>query len=244
MNPKLPVKKTLTSSWEYCKNNLKAIGLFSLVNFAFLILGFKIIGGFSSPIFLPWTVLYYIFGTYFFRFYFNRKPYIQISVLFNSLIPSTKILFISVLFLFVMMLLPFVPFFFGMPIENMESYLNFLQQYMQESSFIDLALNLLLVFVSPLILYRPFMAWISSVLGRSGAIKTAYYKTEGNYWEFVLISLVINAPYILGSQLTFFFNVDEALLTALASPLIIFFNVVICKVYEFFNNIEEKKSSL
>ena len=235
MNEKLPVIDILTQSWNIFSERLKIMLGFTFANFAFLFLGFCITSGFESPFFLLWAILYYLFWTFFFRFYFNRKPYFHTSSLFNSLIPSTKIVFISICFFLILAVLPFIPFFIGMSVSKMETYLDFLQNYMQETKTLDLGLNIILMFISPFIIYRPFMAWIASVLGRSGAIKTAYNKTKNNYWQFVFLSLVMSLPYMILSQIDFIYDINNCIIWLVSSPFIIYFNIVICKVYEYFN---------
>ena len=97
-----------------------------------------------------------------------------------------------------------------------------------------LGLMLLLLLVSPLILYRPFMAWISSVIGRSGLLKTAFAKTEGNYWRFVAMAAIFNAAFVVFEGLDEMFDLPAAAPMVIYAPLLVYFNAAIAKTYEFF----------
>ena len=97
-----------------------------------------------------------------------------------------------------------------------------------------LGLMLLLLLVSPLILYRPFMAWISSVIGRSGLLKTAFAKTEGNYWRFVAMAAIFNAAFVVFEGLDEMFDLPAAAPMVIYAPLLVYFNTAIAKTYEFF----------
>ena len=118
-----------------------------------------------------------------------------------------------------------------LPPEMIDGYTNFLREYMPE---LDLGLMLLLLLVSPLILYRPFMAWISSVIGRSGLLKTAFAKTEGNYWRFVAMAAVFNAVFVVFEGLDEMFDLPDAALMVVYAPLLVYFNAAIARTYEFF----------
>ena len=104
-----------------------------------------------------------------------------------------------------------------------------------------LLLMLLLLLVSPLILYRPFMAWISSLIGRSGLLKTAFAKTEGNYWRFVAMAAIFNVVFVVFEGLDEIFDLPDAILMLVYAPLLVYVNVATAKTYEFFflDNLED-----
>ena len=120
---------------------------------------------------------------------------------------------------------------FLLPVEMVDAYTNFLRKYLNE---LDWVMLLILLLISPLILYRPFMAWISSVIGRSGQLKTAFARTEGNYWRFVAMGIVFNAIFIVFEYLNRIIEVPQILMMLVYAPLLVYFNVVIAKAYEFF----------
>ena len=105
---KLPLLKILNVSLDYCLENFKAVAGFSAVNLLFLLVTLLLPGGYGNPLFLIWLVFYYVFWCFFFRFYFNRRPYLMFRKIFDSLVPSTKILFLTAVFGFGLSLLPLV----------------------------------------------------------------------------------------------------------------------------------------
>ena len=229
-NRKLPLLKILDASVDYCVENVKSVSAFVVVNLLFLLASLLLPGGYANPMFLVWLAVYYVFWCYFFRFYFNRKPYLMFKKICDSLVPSTKILFLTAVFALIFAAFPIVlPFL--LPVEMVDAYTNFLRKYLNE---LDWVMLLILLLISPLILYRPFMAWISSVIGRSGQLKTAFARTEGNYWRFVAMGIVFNVIFIVFEYLNRIIDVPQVLEMLVYAPLLVYFNVVIAKAYEFF----------
>lgn len=229
-NRKLPLLKILDASVDYCVENVKSVSAFVVVNLLFLLASLLLPGGYANPMFLVWLAVYYVFWCYFFRFYFNRKPYLMFKKICDSLVPSTKILFLTAVFALIFAAFPIVlPFL--LPVEMVDAYTNFLRKYLHQ---LDWVMLLILLLISPLILYRPFMAWISSVIGRSGQLKTAFARTEGNYWRFVAMGIVFNAIFIVFEYLNRIIEVPQILMMLVYAPLLVYFNVVIAKAYEFF----------
>lgn len=227
---KLPLLEILDASVDYCVENVKAVSAFVCTNLLFLLVSFLLPGGYAHPMFLVWLAVYYVFWCYFFRFYFNRKPYLMFKKICDSLVPSTKILFLTAVFALIFAAFPIVlPFL--LPVEMVDAYTNFLRKYLNE---LDWVIFLILLLISPLILYRPFMAWISSVIGRSGQLKTAFARTEGNYWRFVAMGIVFNAVFIVFEFVDRIVDVSEIWLVFFSAPLLVYFNIVVAKTYEFF----------
>lgn len=232
---KFPITDVFENSWIYCSENWRNMLVFTIVNWLLLVLGFKVMGGMGSILFIVWCILYYLFWCYFFRFYYNRKPYLLTHKIFDSLIPSTKILFITLALATLLAYLPFIPLFLGLPVDVMEEYATgFIQQYMDENKVYDLGMIVVLLLVSPLIFYRPLFAWISAVIGRSGSLRNAWRRTRGNYWAFVLVVLAFNAAAELIQKLDSFMGAEEWLSFSLGSPLVVFCNIYIAKSYDFF----------
>lgn len=231
---KFNVLDILASGYEYCARNFQPISLFMLGHMVFLFI-FEAIDKWRSPVFIPWVALYYVYNVFFYRFYFKKKPYFELKSTGKSLIPSTKIIFITVLLLFLLLVLPFmvIPFFTPDP-ELLDQYLNILDAGIDKSKTFDLLTNIIMIFISPFILYRPFLAWIASLLGRSPLLKTAFQKTRGNYWNFVCLSFIMNLPYMMFSQAEFYFDINNYLAWFLAAILITYFNVIMCKCYDLF----------
>lgn len=231
---KFPLTDTFVNSWDYCRNNWKSMAVFTLINWVFLVVGLKL-NGIGNLWFVLWCAVYYLFWCYFFRFYFDRKPYLLTGKIFDSLVPSTKILFFTLAFATILAFLPFVPLFLGLPVEVLDQYTNdFLEQYMDKSRIYDIGLAVVLLLVSPVIFYRPFFAWVSSVIGRSGSIQNAWRRSRGNYWRFVLVVLLFNLPAAAAEGLDSFLGLQSWLLLTVGAPLVVFCNVYIAKSYEFF----------
>lgn len=198
-----PVAETFLASWRYCRENRRHIAVFTLVNWLLLLLGFKFMGGTGNILFIFWCVLYYLFSCFFFRFYYNRRPYLLTHKIFDSLVPSTKILFLTLALATLLAYLPFAPLFLGFPAEMMEDYaVGFIQEYMDENKLYDMGLALVLLLVSPIIFFRPMMAWISSVIGRSGSLRNAWRRTKGNYLRFLAVVFLFNAAAYLVQEPT------------------------------------------
>ena len=228
---KLPVADILKSALRYCGDNLAVMSWFTFFNGVMTVAGYYI---WKTPFIWLLLAAMYVFWVYFFRFYFKRRPYFDVQSLLYSLVPSTKIVVLTTLLALLMAVLPFVPLFLGFSQEFKDEYTLFLQRFMMDSDWIDLGLTLIVVVSSPFLIIRPYLAWISALIGRSGTLRSAWNRTRGNYWEFLLLGVM------LGVMLTLFYHLGEAvpqLKTALQGAgviLAVFFNIILAKVYEFF----------
>ena len=156
---KLPLKNVLIDSWEYCVKNTKQTLLLAVVAYVVSALALFC---WKSFFIWPVLVLMYVLWGMFFRYYLKRKPYFDIKSLFYSLVPSTKIVMLSVAVLSVLLFLPIVPLFLNISSEFDIAYANFLQgNFENQDALLGLA-DVFFVFLSPIIAYRPFLAWISS----------------------------------------------------------------------------------
>ena len=99
---------------------------------------------------------------------------------------------------------------------------------------LDLGLMLLLLLVSPLILYRPFMAWISALLGRNRTLKFAWSRTRNNYLPLLIIALIMNLAGLLADEFGRFNEAADIFSLLLLSALMVYFNIVIAQIYTFF----------
>ncbi len=230
---KLPLALIMRESWQYCNHNVKAVSLFVVLNY---IVCAAVFYTWKTVWLWPVLILMYVLWSGFFRYYFGRRPYLQAGSLFSSLVPSTKIVVLTVVVVSVFLLLPFgILFIPYLPPRFMEAYTAFLQTNMQNGNEeLNAAANVVAVLFSPLIFYRPMLAWIATLLGRSGSLKFAWSKTRRNYWEFLLLAVVIDLSmtFIYKGVLLTGGNVCAALIPL--SVLIVYFNVVLAKLYEFF----------
>ena len=226
----------LLNSLSYIKQEWKVLGIFSAINYLIVV---SAIYSWSTLTFLFLMVSAYAFWSYFFRFYFDKKPYFLLKPILGSLVPSTKILLIVIVFGTVLNLLPYIPMitaFMGINGAWQESYQSFLLNYVQEGKMLDFVLTIIFTLVSPYILYRPFLAWISAVVGRSGSIKNAFAKSRGNYWQFVAIIAILNVAYIGLQELGDVLSLPMPVFMIVGSLLFMYSNIVFIKSYEFLFN--------
>lgn len=227
----LPVADILAESIRDLKKKPRTAAVFSILNYFIMLAG---IYTWSTWVFFLVLIIGYGFWSYFFRFYFNKKPYLQTKSMTSSLAPSVKILVIGFVVLTILIVLPFVPLFLGVLGPHADAYLAFLKKYMQDTPTLDMIMGVMMIFVSPFLFFRPFFAWIGSLLGRNGNIKFAMQKTQGNYWQFVMLVLILNIPFAMIEQLVRFGMFSQIIGWIFISPLIVYVNIVIARSYKFF----------
>ena len=230
----LSLKHLFIDSANYCVNKWHEMALFSIINVIFLIVGFKILNAWHDRMFLLWLVPYYVFWYYFFRFYFGRKPYMMTLKIFGTLLPSTRILLLTLLFMTLLIAVPLIIPFISGEADWVEIYLEHLQHFTESGQMMDAGMLLIFTLISPIIFYRPMMAWIGSVIGRSGKLSTAFARTKGNYWQFVILTIVFNLFFILFDAGDEYFALNGWVSIFAGSPLTIYINVVLAKAYEYF----------
>lgn len=229
--PVLKILKEALSCISY-----KQFALFVMVNFVYLFCFEFIKGGFSNPLSIMWLFAYYIFWCVFFRYYYNKTPYFYAPNIFGSLIPSTKMFFLVIIMSLLLGLLPFLPLLMGFD----DKYLMFFENYMyqlqnaQINTLNIFILSIILMLIFPVILCRPFLAFISSVQGFSGSLKKAWKKSTGNYWQFVLIVFLLNIPCLMIYELDKYLECSGFLNLMFYSVFFVYYNLVFAKIYDFF----------
>ena len=234
----IPIEKIFKASLAHLHTSQPVLRCFWLANFVILGAFALIPGGLSNPLSIVWLLCYYVYWCGFFRFYFKKKPYFLTIDIFGSIVPSTKIFFITVLAAFLLIILPYLPLFMGFN----EKYLLFFEKYMQalqnaEANIINqIILSAVLLIISPLIICRPYFAWISSLQGLNGSMRKAFHKTEGNYWRFVWIMIVLNLPSLAIYEMDKYLGCHGWLSVGFYSIFFIYLNLVFAKLYDFFYN--------
>lgn len=231
--PKFSISKLFVDTFDYCYKNVQPVFLFVLINAVFFAIGFKAFDGWHDGLFLIWLALYYVYWFVFFRFYFGRKPLMGTKKIFDTLLPTAKIFVLMLVVMTLLLVLPLVPLLFGYT-EWLERYLQGLQKYMEESETINFVTILIFTLIFPLIYYRPMLAWIGSVIGRSGVLSTAFARTKGCYIKFLLLTIVFNSAYLLVNYLDDRGNMDGWLNISLGSVLVVIGNIALARVYEYF----------
>lgn len=222
---KLPVAFILSDSFKYFNSKPLAMLVFSVLNYITVVIG---VYTWRTPGFFVLLIFAYALWCYFFRFYFDKKPYLQLKSMGSSLAPSTKILFLSFAVMTLLILLPFALPFLGLG--DTDYYLRFLN----DKQTLDAVMGVVSIFIAPFLFFRPFFAWIGSVLGRNGNLRFAMNRTKGNYWQIVSLLLILNIPFVIVEQVSQALDFPNYLLFLLLSPLIVYANLVIARSYEFF----------
>ena len=249
---KLDVERIFKESFAFCKENSKFFLRYTFINM-FLVLFFQFaLGGIANPFCLLWLIGYYVFWSIFFRDIFKQTPCYKKDCIFHSLVPSTKVLLITILVVTLLMFLPMLPmllvFVPNLPVETrdfVDGYLDFFKKYTEDSDVMDLLTSFIFILVAPFVFFRPFYAGISSVLGKSGSLTLAYRKTEHNYWRFFVVGTIMTVSCLLLKQCAEYIGdfstdaeVSEAIssliLYVVSSPVVVYFNVILAKSYEFF----------
>lgn len=228
---KLPLLNILKKSLAYCLKNWQLSATFSLM---FYIIGALAVWSWQSWMFLPIMIVLYVIWGVFFRVYFNRHPYFNLKPLFNSLMPSTKIVLLTVVIASLLVLLPLVPLFINISPEFNQNYAQFLQGDIEHNGMLILAANIVFLLISPIIAYRPFLAWISSLIGRSGSLRQAWEKTRHNYFEFLVISIWTNCMLSIARWAIIELGGNDYMTMVIVAPVMVYFNVVSAQAYEFF----------
>jgi hypothetical protein len=101
-------------------------------------------------------------------------------------------------------------------------------------------LYVFMVIISPYTICRPYLAWISSLVGKSRSIIEAYKKTKGNYCKFLLCFVFLSALFLI----TYYIDTIYKLKTTVfaMSIWIIFANVVFINLYKTFYKRKSKQS--
>lgn len=231
MGERFPLKTVLQSSWLYCIKNYKFCLAFGLL---FYILMALVVWGWQKLWVWPVLTLFYIVWSAFFRCYFQKHPFLSLRALFDSLLPAIKIVLLIVMTASLLYVLPTLLLFVNISPEFNAAYAKFLQFDMDNYDLQFIAANVLFLIVSPWVAYRPFLAWISSLLGRSGLLRQAWNKTRGNYWRFLVLAVITELSLMILRRVIFYLGGNDYITVAFATLVLLYFNVAAAQVYKFF----------
>lgn len=227
------LSQTLKSSAKYVLLFKKNFAIWCLINFCFIFSLSRIPNGWTNSLSIIWLIFYYIFWTVFFRYINQRRPYFSLLRIFNGLIPSSKIMFINISIYIFILIIPYLPLLMGFK----DNYLNFFEKYMDflqtDDSLVGKYLfYLLMLVISPYTFTRPYIAWISSLVGKNRSILDAYKKTKGNNFSFILLAICMTA--ILAILYYIDVKCHIGTLKYIASVLIVYYNIVFIEIYKTF----------
>jgi len=107
-------------------------------------------------------------------------------------------------------------------------------KFLSDKQTVDTVSAVVSIFLAPFLFFRPFFAWIGSVLGRNGNLRFAMQKSRGNYWQIVALLLILNIPFVFVEQICAGIGAPDWVLYLLFSPLIVYANLIMARSYEFF----------
>lgn len=244
INPiiKMNVGDILREANAYIKGNfLFALCIFA-VNMVYM-LCFKLLdGGISNPLSIIWLISYYIFWCFFYRYYYNIKPYFGGKAVLGSLAPSAKAMVILFLVVIIVAFLPMLPLFLGFNDVYMDIYERYLSTFdgmssngATNASFwqILLAYAAMCLF-APVLICKPYLAWISSLRGKKDSFDKVKNRIKGNYLSFVIISAILLVPEAISSQLDKTWNCQSWLDYTVSTIIFVYTNIIFAKIYDLF----------
>ncbi len=207
--------------------------LWCLANYVFLRLFQLILNGWTNSLSILWLVAYYIYWCTFIRYVQRHAPYFSLVRTFNGLIPASKIMFINISLYLLLVVIPYVPLFMGFRdryLEFFEQYMNIMQSH--ESLPGKTLFYIFMILISPYTISRPYLAWVSSLIGKSRSIIDAYEKTKGNYWNFILCAIVMSSLFAVAYYIDLRYKMNIMIYVMSVFP--VYFNVVFIDIYKAF----------
>lgn len=225
------------SLFSILKSSIKFIFLYKrtflfwcLTNFLFLYIFRFIPNGWTNSLSILWLIAYYVYWCIFIRYVQQHKPYFSLIRIFNGLIPASKIMFMNISIYLFIAITPFIPLFMGFR----ERYLEFFERYMEYHDGIlgTILFYICIVLISPFTISRPYLAWISSLVGRSRWIMDSYKRTRYNYTDFMLLAAIITVLFTIFHCIDVYFKINTTIILLTVLP--IYFNVVFINIYKIF----------
>ena len=207
--------------------------IWCVLNFIFLYTFRLIPNGWTNSLSIIWLVCYYVFLSVFIRYILQHNPYFSLIRVFNSLVPASKIMFINIIIYIVIVVLPYIPLLMGFR----DKYQEFFELYMgiieSNNSLPGKSLfYCLMLLISPYTITRPYLAWISSLVGKSRSIIDAYKKTTGYYWRFVACAIVMSLSFAISYYIDITYQINT--LIFVMTFMLMYFNIVFISLYKCF----------
>ncbi len=234
----------LKSSTKFVLLYWQTVLFWSILNLILLIIFKNIPNGWTNSLSILWLVAYYIYWSMFFRYILQHQPYFSLIRIFNGLVPVSKIMFINIAIYIMLIIIPYIPLLMGFR----DKYLEFFEMYMDilelnNSLYSKAMFYLLMLVVSPYTITRPYLAYVSSIVGKSRSVIDAYKKTKGHYWRFVACATIMSSIFAVSIYINTIYSIDVTIY--LMSFFLIYFNVVFINMYKYFykRKNKTKKSS-
>ena len=238
----LSIPELLRETQLYIRGNFRFVLCVFLINMVYMLCFKTLEGGISNPLSLFWIISYYIFWCFFYRYYYNLRPYLGGKEVFGSLAPSAKAMVIIFFLGITIAVLPMLPLFLGFDDLYMDIYENYLSAFGAMSAKGDSSVPLKVILlayaifalVSPVLICKPYLAWISSLRGRNASFKKVKDRTKGNYWAFVIISAMLLFPEALAAHLDKVWNCRSWLDYTVSTIIFVYTNIIFAKIYDIF----------
>ncbi|MBQ8481584.1 MAG: hypothetical protein IJ532_03535 [Alphaproteobacteria bacterium] len=239
----LNVKEILHEANTYIFENSRFTLCVFAVNMVYMLCFKCLEGGISNPLSILWLISYYIFWCFFYRYYYNLHPYFGGKAVIGSLAPSAKALVILFLLAITVAFLPMLPLFLGFDDVYLDIYERYLSTFDGMSSkgaktgasiWQILAAYGVLCLVSPMLICKPYLAWISSLRGKNSSFRKVKDRAKGNYWSFVIITALLLIPEATASQLDKMWNCRSWLDYTVSTIVFVYTNIIFAKIYDLF----------
>lgn len=230
----------LKSSTKFIMSYKKTFMVLCLINYVLLFMLSIIPNGWRNSLSIIWLVIYYIYFCVFIRYIQQREPYFSLIRIFNGLIPVSKIMFINISIFLLSIITQYIPLLMGFQdkyLEFFEKYMGILQSYngLPEKTL----LYFMMAMLSPYTISRPYLAWLSSQIGKTRSIRDAYKKTQGNYWKFMISFVVMSIPFVISFYIDTIYELKTKVIVT--SILTVYFNIVFLNIYKIFYQRKQQK---
>ena len=237
----LSVREILHDTGRFIVKNPRFIICLFVVNMVFMLILKMLPGGISNPLSILWFIGYYIYWCFFYRYYYQLRPYIFSKAIFASLNPSGKALLILFFVAIFAAFLPMLPLLFGLNDVYLDIYERYLKSYdgLSKANEIKASLGDALIIYSvavlllPPLICKPYLAWISSLRGMNASFSKVSQKISGNYWRFVLISAMLIYPDAFGAYLDQRWDCQGWLEYTTNTLTFVVTNVIFAKIYDY-----------
>ena len=225
----------IKSNWLFCLSVFVA-------NWAYILLFKMLPGGISNPLSIVCLIVYYVCWCAFYRYYYQLRPYFFVKAITGSLKPSTKAAVLLFLSMILIVFLPMIPLLLGyndVYLDIYERYVHIFESLAEAEKGGNFSSEIYICYaivalISPPLICRPYMAWISSLQRQNASFKLAGDKMRGNYWALVLLSVILLFAEAVATQIDKMYQLHGWLDYSLNSVLFVYMNIVFAKLYDFF----------